>query len=452
VWFVIRHISTRSLPPAFGIFLLGTAPTALRHWIAMGSPFAYESFIMHREPFEHSLLGIKFGLKTLLNYPFHSEIVRTPFNPYPTFLMWPLYLARYSGFAACVITALGLFNCRRENRQMLTFAVIWLAPMFILLSLLENWDFPSKMNIVLVMFNGFYLLFALGLDSMAHLRLDFRSLLRPAAVSFLVPSAILAVNAIPAGMFPADARYIERNSCVRKENARYLENERNWIGSAGILPFGDLTDIIGRVINPPLIETPRLWNDTAGWHSDEAIKWMNAARQADGDEASFFLDIRQEKANHEAWISKQAVSVLQDEIVVFEGDSMTLEELAVDWSERPLRIEIAYSKEKRIIRISISTCRIEWFDVYCAGCMEVRQRDYNIPGRMGNADNKHPDEKSANFAGQKRKSGILIKAGIPVWVVLEDHVNPGADVIYSIEGLLDLDGFHPVLTGRRVTN
>jgi len=56
------------------------------------------------------------------NFPFSEKPLRMPFLPFPTFLMWLLYIAKYSGLILASIAALGFYALYRNNKKIWIFA------------------------------------------------------------------------------------------------------------------------------------------------------------------------------------------------------------------------------------------------------------------------------------------------------------------------------------------
>lgn len=445
VFFVVRYHSPRALPRLlipFGLFLL---PTFYRHWSAMGDLLAYESFIQHREPFEHEFLGFTFHLKTLLNFPFHPEVIRTPFNPYPNFLQWPLYLARYSGYAFCIVTLLGLTYGWRKDKSLLLFTGLWIAPTYLLLSLLEHWDYPSKMSIVLVLFNGFYLLVAGGLESLGEMRIRASHVTRLALVTIMVPAVILGLNSIPTTSFPVDSRYMARNPCVRKEHPRHIAIQKVWMRQVGVLPVKELSEIFRRTLRRTVTDASLSRTKVQSWYSERTLEWITHERDGPRQEGSLLLNIQRNPVFPEAWIESAKELGSSKDIIVLDMGLPKISPLSVEckWDTWPVLIEFMYSREDATLRIKLmSYCDPDRLYIFCAHCPCVWLRDKDVF--------THPHRVVDGSEG--KTTGIVLRVEFPVWVVIQDYVNIGADVVFTTEGRLDSKGFHPVGTVKTVTN
>lgn len=430
----------RLLVPA-ALFLL---PTFWRHWRAMGSPLAYESFLQFPEPVEHSLLGVPFRFRGLLNFPFHPEVVRTPFNPHPTFLMWPLYVARYSGLAFCAACAWGAVHLWRRDRVLLAFVALWLLPMGLLLSVLEHWDYPSKMSVIVVLFEGVFLLLGAGLAGVAEARgaADRAGLV---ATAIAVPAAFLGLAAVPPGAFPADPRYLDARPCVRPERPIHLAAEAAWLADVGILPAREVGEIVRRAWSPPPDGTG-LPRDTFQWYSDRTLDWVTRDHPL-GEPADVFFDLRRDPA----WPADALRSGPgPSDAFAFEGGGVELSGVSTRWSDRPVHVEVTHESAERTLRVSVIDCRADRLQIYCAGCADPRTTEVQVREDEVAASGGEPPR--VTDLGGRALPGISFRLDLPVWLVFSDVVNWGADVAYVTEGVLDSEGFHPAWSGKTVSN
>ena len=141
--------------------LLVLLPLLVHHAVAFGSPFSYESFAEYSR-YPHQLLGVRFELNGMLNFPFHSELVRTPFNLLPVMFLFPLWLTSRMGV---VLAALGLVGAAahvsRAWRGMLP-VMLFVAPYLLILAVNENWMQIEKMGAIAPVMPVLLLACALG--------------------------------------------------------------------------------------------------------------------------------------------------------------------------------------------------------------------------------------------------------------------------------------------------
>jgi len=101
-----------------------------------------------RPPAPHSFLGIEFDSPLLLNYPFHDELVRSPYHAYPPIVAYPLdFLARFGLLLTALVPAgLAWFGGREQRRRTLVLAS-WVVPLMAILLVQSNWVDPNKMGL-----------------------------------------------------------------------------------------------------------------------------------------------------------------------------------------------------------------------------------------------------------------------------------------------------------------
>ncbi len=197
--------SARKLALFAGVTLLATIPWHLHHYLAMGSIFRFESF-SQMPPTPHD-----FGFGTvmwngLLNWPFHDHVVRTPHNPYPTFAMWPLYLVDHLGAALSAAAVIGVaVGVMRSRADAAVWALFFALPMAALLPQ-ENWDYPNKMNVVLILF---WSPMVWTVDGFRALRTEVthRSWPIPMLALLIMTATVAGGEAISDWRVPADTRY-----------------------------------------------------------------------------------------------------------------------------------------------------------------------------------------------------------------------------------------------------
>ncbi len=131
----------------------------------------YSGFAGFRPTFPHSFLGWTFQFNGLLNWPLHSELVRTPHFPFPTFLLVPLQLlATWGAIAVSAALVGGLALARASaSRRAFLIALLWGGPLFLLLLPMENWD-ELKMTYILLFSPTLALFCAGGLEQLGQRR------------------------------------------------------------------------------------------------------------------------------------------------------------------------------------------------------------------------------------------------------------------------------------------
>lgn len=225
--------------------LLTLTPMFLRHWVAGGSPFSFESFREYG-PHPHSLLGLPFQLNGMLNFPFTWPIVRTPFNPLPLFLWFPVWLVARVGVALAALTLLGAALAARPTRR-LAAAALWVGPYAAMLAVNENWLQTEKMGLAAPILPLAVLAAGRGVDALARPQGRRRAALGLAALGAVVYGATWVAGRFEA---PADERFYAEYPWLMRERPEYVAAERalarpallpspEWLRASPMLDLGD---------------------------------------------------------------------------------------------------------------------------------------------------------------------------------------------------------------------
>ena len=125
-------------------------------------PIPYESFLSYL-PTPHSIFGIDFMYRGLLNWPFVSEMMRSPFSPYPPALGFPLLIVERFGILLAGLMVLGaVWNLLA--RPWAAFLLLSLyVPVAFVLGVQSNWIEPAKMFVLVTVMAPFAIWMAGGL-------------------------------------------------------------------------------------------------------------------------------------------------------------------------------------------------------------------------------------------------------------------------------------------------
>lgn len=212
-------------------FLIFTLPMHLHHLLALGSILRFESHTQF-PPLEYDILGWKFHWHGMLNWPFHDETVRTPHNPYPTFLLWPLYLAGYLGLGLFTLLTLGFGILWRYSAPQATFWILWSVPVLFFLAVQESWDHANKMGVIVIVFSAFTAWLVAGGRFVRHG--GWKGLLAVASIALCAHVSILAVRD---WRVPADERYFRWfGKAAGTEIPSLVDRAAAEVGSVGLLP------------------------------------------------------------------------------------------------------------------------------------------------------------------------------------------------------------------------
>ncbi len=232
-----------------GRVILGTAlftfPFVLYHlFLLLVFQVPYEAFTA-LEPVPHSFFGHgEFGVRGLLNWPFHPELVRSPFTAFPPLVGFPLELASKLGLALWALVPGGLWWLWTRQRRFLGLSLLWVLPFLALLLVQSNWTEPDKMGIPITVLLPIPVWAACGLAALLHGR---GSWLRRAAVP--VVALVLCAGAVGSASlldFPVDERgfgfrptYMPAEFPLDslRDDAAYAEAERARLTRPVLLPW-----------------------------------------------------------------------------------------------------------------------------------------------------------------------------------------------------------------------
>jgi len=224
---------------------------ALHHQHTFGTVFAFESFEEYHADHAHSLLGMDFGFRGLLNWPFQDTLTRTPYNPYPTAILFPLWLLNRWGIVFLAFAPLGIWSLRQSALPGRVLAAL-VVPTWALLSVLGNWMQPNKMGILLVVMPAIALLVTAGLAHLVQHRLRPHGWIALGCTGALLALAQVGLARVDA---PVDARVLTLEDPVRAERAEYLAWERDGLVRHNLWPD------MSRVAEYSAWDPGRKWSD-----------------------------------------------------------------------------------------------------------------------------------------------------------------------------------------------
>lgn len=204
------------------LLVLITLPVHLTHQMSQGTPLHWAS----REEYSariHAFLGLEFSWHGMWNFPFHESLVRTPFNPFPMWVGWPVHWVGQWGAVGVALAALGVWQARRSAtaRETLGPWLLFSVPVALFLGFQENWLQPEKLTIGLVLAPPFAALLALGLTHLAELAWRPR-LLRAGLALGVTVGALWGAGALLARTeVPEDARFRDEYPDLRQETPAF---------------------------------------------------------------------------------------------------------------------------------------------------------------------------------------------------------------------------------------
>ena len=131
-----------------GLAMLCALPWLYVNLLMLGNPFAHPKLIDDSDGriVANTLWSLTFKFKPL-NWPFTDAVVRTAWNPFPTFLWIPLLIARSMGQLAVALIGLGVVTSRSTPRT-LTVLALFALPHTLAIGWLEGLDWEQVSYIV----------------------------------------------------------------------------------------------------------------------------------------------------------------------------------------------------------------------------------------------------------------------------------------------------------------
>ena len=298
--------------------LVALVPVVVHH-LSFFEPGVWES--RYSEP-AHG--GLPIPVYEFLNWPLHDRLVRTPFNPFPTAILFPLRLVQELGLVLVGAAALGAIELFRRRRVAFWSLVLLAAPTMACLSLLEQWTKPNKAGIPLIVLTPVVVGAVLGLKRVAEGPIR-RRLVELAASAVLAAVVVLGLAEVHA---TADARSYERSA----RQGRQLHTERSTIVDRRRL------ELVSIAPWPSVSSYARYSPFLAGWKFGLADLPVFPTRLGDRDRKAprgaaviLHLTVDKERAG---WIERGTQPVLWLE----EARPYLVDPLQADWTPDTLRV------------------------------------------------------------------------------------------------------------------
>jgi len=211
-------------------FLLGmtllVAPLLYWNEFAFGGmfihPTQYPEFVGHRPTFPHRILFWTFQFNGLLNFPFHSHVVRTPHFPYPGFIFIPLVLTRCFGILLTAMSVPGFWWLWKRSKTLTLFFLFWCIPFTLFFLFQENLD-EWKISYTLLLFPPLALFTTAGLKRLVSRVEPAKSLLLYVGGAMVLFVGVRSLRHIES---PIDTRwYLRFPKALNTENRGIVLNE-----------------------------------------------------------------------------------------------------------------------------------------------------------------------------------------------------------------------------------
>ncbi|PLW80707.1 hypothetical protein C0585_01305 [Candidatus Woesearchaeota archaeon] len=193
-------------------------PVFILNKLIFGNPLQFPGFLYYPF-FEHSFLGYVFNTRTLFNYPFIDEIIRTPGFILPMFLYMPLVIIKEFGIILFSFIFFAFINKKRTKiKKFLLLASISLV---FLMMISENWRDP-KTTILLIIVPFLIMLTLEGVNNFIQIK-NKKKIIYISIIILILYISFLSIKDLE---FKKDMRteIIDKTRIV--ENKEYLEMEK----------------------------------------------------------------------------------------------------------------------------------------------------------------------------------------------------------------------------------
>lgn len=202
------------------------APILYWNYYAFGNPLMHPTQFPglggFRPVFEHRFLFWKFNFNGMLNYPLHNKIIRTPYFSFPVFLLLPLTLISSFGILGFTLIFSGAINLFKKQRRVFIFLMLWFIPMYLLLSVQENWS-NLKMTFLLMIINPLIIFIISGIEEFYPSK---RVTINISRIALLSASLFIAVKLLSYLNFNVDERwYMRFPRAIKGANISYIGDD-----------------------------------------------------------------------------------------------------------------------------------------------------------------------------------------------------------------------------------
>jgi len=333
-----------------GAFFIFTLPENLHHLMApsIGSLLRFESNPQY-PAFPYHLFGMEFRWNGLLNWPLHDTIVRTPGNPFPTFVRWPLWLADHLGLLLFALLIIGFFAAwtSARGRLLALFWLLWWGPVQASLAVQEAWDVPNKMGVIVVVFASFMAWMLYGARWVQS-----RPLHGVVTVFVLTMLALGACEGIKDWRPPVDERYYTVYPGERRELPVRVEDKAQRLTDIGLLPDFSQLNRFGTFLSGRKVS--ELWRDL-GSPTVEAERrawgWFPSETPPPGPPVIIELDMREPLYGRTDFLKLMPEGTQADIDLVAVPEMARLEGLRVPWDGKPIMLYTTRSNDVSLLQL-----------------------------------------------------------------------------------------------------
>lgn len=231
--------TARRIGVAAATLLVACVPWAAHQLATYGALLSHPSLEQFPKPLPHAFLGVPFAIKAALNWPFVATPVRSPFNPFPSALMYVQRLGAATGAAGIGLIALGVAAGWRRQRALAAAVIFASLPPALALALVENWTEPTRLWLLVCVLLPVLVFLPLGIGDAWHA-------VRARRIATLAAAVLVAV-AFRAGVgawlapptVPVDERLLDAFPGMPRERPEELAALIEQYAAPGWLPTLD---------------------------------------------------------------------------------------------------------------------------------------------------------------------------------------------------------------------
>jgi len=333
-----------------GAFFLFTLPENLHHIMApdIGSLLRFESNPQYPS-FPYEIFGIQMHWNGLLNWPFHDTIVRTPGNPFPTFVRWPLWIADHLGLVLFALLLIGFVTVWKSarGRAFAMFWLLWWLPVQLSLAVQEAWDVPNKMGVIVIVFAAFVAWIVHGARWVRE-----QPLPGLVALGTLVVLGIGASAGVKTWRPPVDERYYTVYPGERKEFPARVEDKAERLTDIGLLPDFAQLNRFGTFLS--LRKISEIWPDLGAPKVEaerRAWGWFPSETPPPGPPVIVELDLRRPLYGRTDFLTLLHDDREPDIDLVAVPEMARLSGLTVEWDGKPIMLYTTRSNDVSLLQL-----------------------------------------------------------------------------------------------------
>lgn len=351
----------RAIAAFLGAFVVVTLPENIHHHLALGSVFRFEHHTQF-PPFPYEFLGIPFHWRGEMNWPFLDHVTRTPHNPFPNFVLWPLLVADHLGLVVWALMITGFFAIWRLSRRTALFWAAWSLPIIAGLAVQESWDYANKSAVIVIVFGAVTAWVVAGAAFVTA-----RPVVATPVLLALVFGSWWGIGAIRDWRVPADERYYYANPKATEEDPVRVEQAARRLTDIAPWPdFGRLSTYGPFLASNKVTE---LGSDLLAYRDLTRYPWGWYPREAQltsGGPVTLRLDLTERPDGRSDLVARSSAEPLLD--LARNPGVHIVRGIRVPWDGRPLTLLAKAGPRNTALALSFDDPPRPRLPPGCPGC------------------------------------------------------------------------------------